>query len=123
MGLPWLLALKLVPWGDVIEHAPKVIAGARRFLDKQRGGADIDAAPVPGGSGTPQERVQALEAAWQRMQTDLAQVAQTNADLAEQNARLIDQVERLRKRSRWLVGGAALLALGLLMLAWRVSGA
>ena len=121
MGFPWLVALKLVPWGDVIEHAPKVIAGARRFLDKQRGGgADIDAAPVPTGHGTPQERVQVLEAAWQRMQADLAQVAQTNADLAEQNARLIDQVERLRKRSRWLVGGAALLALGLLMLAWRV---
>lgn len=121
MGFPWLVALKLVPWGDVIEHAPKVIAGARRFLDKQRGGgADIDVAPVPTGNGTPQERVQVLEAAWQRMQADLAQVAQTNADLAEQNARLIDQVERLRKRSRWLMGGAALLALGLLMLAWRV---
>lgn len=121
MGLPWLIALKLVPWGDVIEHAPKVIAGARRFLDKQRGVVvDSNAVPVPSGSGTPQERVQALEAAWQRMQADLAQVAQTNADLAEQNARLIDQVERLRKRSRWLVGGAALLALGLLMLAWRV---
>jgi len=121
MGLPWLLALKLVPWGDVIEHAPKVIAGARRLLDKQRGGVvDIDAAPVPSGSGTPIERVQVLEAAWQRMQANLTQVAQSNAELAEQNARLIEQVERLRKRSRWLLGGAAVLALGLLMLAWQV---
>jgi hypothetical protein len=119
MGLPWLIALKLVPWGDVIEHAPKVIAGARRFLDKQRGGADIDAAPVPSGSGTPHERMQVLEAACQRLRADLAQVAQTNADLAEQNARLIEQVERLRKRSRWLTAGGGLLTLGLLMLAVR----
>ena len=25
MALPWLTALKVIPWGDVIEHAPKVL--------------------------------------------------------------------------------------------------
>ncbi|MEW5885438.1 MAG: hypothetical protein AB1735_01880 [Pseudomonadota bacterium] len=121
MGFPWLLALKLVPWGDVIEHAPKVLAGARRFLDKSRsGGGAAGVNPVPTGHGTPHERLQVLEALCQQLQADLAQLAQTNADLAEQNARLIEQVERLRKRSRWLVAACALLALGLVMLAWQL---
>lgn len=36
MALPWLTALKVIPWGDVIEHAPAVLKGARDLLERQR---------------------------------------------------------------------------------------
>ncbi|MDZ4124040.1 MAG: hypothetical protein U1E02_07670, partial [Hydrogenophaga sp.] len=36
MAIPWLLALKVIPWGDVIEHAPKVLNAARKLMDRQR---------------------------------------------------------------------------------------
>jgi len=28
MAFPWMLALKVIPWGEVLEHAPKVLKGA-----------------------------------------------------------------------------------------------
>ena len=35
MAIPWLMALKVIPWGDVIEHAPSVLKAARKLMDRQ----------------------------------------------------------------------------------------
>jgi hypothetical protein len=35
MALPWIAALKYIPWGDVIEHAPKVLNAARKLMERQ----------------------------------------------------------------------------------------
>ena len=48
MPIPWIAALKIIPWGDVIEHAPKVLNAARKLLDKQKAPAGPPAAPVRG---------------------------------------------------------------------------
>ena len=45
MAIPWLTALKVIPWGDVIEHAPTVLKAARKLMDRQP-------APPSGPSGT-----------------------------------------------------------------------
>lgn len=42
MALPWLIALKVIPWSQVIEHAPTVLKSARRLLDRYHG------TPAPG---------------------------------------------------------------------------
>ena len=36
MAVPWLSALKVIPWGNVIEHAPSVLDKARDLIDKHR---------------------------------------------------------------------------------------
>jgi hypothetical protein len=112
MAFPWLVALKVIPWGDVIEHAPKVLKSARKLLDKQ--GHATDVAPVDRAPATHDEaaRWAALHAEQQRLQADLQQLAQTATELAEQNTQLIEAVEVLRWRTRWLGVVAVVLLAG-----------
>jgi chromosome segregation ATPase len=35
MSNPWLTAIKSIPWGNVIEHAPKVLDKARNFVSSK----------------------------------------------------------------------------------------
>ena len=46
MAISWLAALKVVPWGKVMEHAPQVLDKARGLIDKHRAGA-APANPTP----------------------------------------------------------------------------
>ena len=41
MAIPWLSALKVIPWGDVISHAPGVLEKARDLMARK----PADAAP------------------------------------------------------------------------------
>ena len=41
MAIGWLTALKLVPWGDVIEATPQALKAAKALLKKR------EEAPVP----------------------------------------------------------------------------
>lgn len=135
MAIPWLVALKVIPWGDVIEHAPKVLKGARDLLDRQRQRGREAATPAADprahviempGPATPEVRAlqQQLTAARDdigRLQQTQDQITQTLAELAEQNTRLVAAVELLRKRTRLLMGALVVLAAGLAAVAF--SGA
>lgn len=90
MAIPWLTALKVIPWGDVIQHAPKVLSAARKLLDR-----------------SPAEPPPTKDEFQERM-------AKTLADLAEQNTRLVNAVEVLRVRTRILMWVTVLLALAVL---------
>ncbi len=127
MAIPWLVALKVIPWGDVIEHAPKVLSAARKLLERQRA---PKSAPVAGDSVIPMPSAeppslamlhQRLAAAQQQIDAQTQaqeQLTQTLAELAEQNARLVSAVEVLRVRTRLLLWGFALLVLALAWVAW-----
>jgi hypothetical protein len=128
MAIPWLVALKVIPWGDVIEHAPKVLNAARKLLDRQRASAPPPEAPkeVIDPPGAAQPSLAALNARLFSAQQEITQLtqtqtqlAQTVTELAEQNARLVGAVEVLRVRTRLLLWGVALLTLGVVWLAWR----
>lgn len=128
MAIPWLVALKVIPWGDVIEHAPKVLGAARKLMDRQRDKTAADAVPPPmpidpSGSPAPSmgEIVNRLIVAQQQIEQQAQaqeQLTQTVAELAEQNARLVSAVEVLRVRTRLLLGGAVLMALAI---AWLLA--
>jgi small-conductance mechanosensitive channel len=124
MALPWLLALKVIPWGDVIEHAPKVLNAARKLMDRQKSpeSTPTAAAPMDLVSDTPpslgelrNRLIEARQLIDQQAQTQ-TQVAQTLAELAEQNARLVAAVELLRVRTRVLMFVIAALAVGMIVL-------
>ncbi len=117
MAISWLTALKIIPWGDVIEHAPAVLKGARRLLDRQP--IAPTASPTRSGEvsdlATLQQRLSALE---QQHASDMAQLTQTVADLAEQNTRLVQAVDVLRWRTRWLGAIAVVLLVGFAVAVW-----
>ena len=124
MPLPWMTALKLVPWSDVIEHAPQVLSAARKLLERQRESRDTGTpSPTEGQASSPSVESLVQQLADTRLLLEqqaqsLTQLTQTVAELAEQNAQLVSAVEALRVRTRWLVGTALLgaLALGVLLL-------
>jgi hypothetical protein len=128
MAIPWLLALKVIPWGDVIEHAPKVLNAARKLMDRQR----TEPAPAVSTTATAdwvgeaqpslgelKNRLIAVQVQLDQQAETQEQLAQTLAELAEQNARLVSAVEVLRLRTRMLLWGAAALVLAVAWLALR----
>ena len=128
MAIPWLMALKVIPWGDVIEHAPSVLKAARKLMERQPPGAPGQAGAS--GSTSPVSAVptlgelkNALVAAQgqiERQAQTQRELTETLAELAEQNARLISTVEVLRLRTRVLVWVGAAMLVWLAVLTWWV---
>jgi hypothetical protein len=132
MAIPWMVALKVIPWGDVIEHAPKVLHAARKLLDRQGGQAAEPGSPATGataaeaaGTLTPLDEMrQALRTAQAQIDRQAQthrELTQTVTDLAEQNARLVSAVEVLRLRSRLLMAAVLGLLVWLGVLTWMVG--
>src|SRR6185503_9185367 len=113
MAIPWLLALKAIPWGTILANAPGILRSADALVGRTRARPD----PAPGND------VQALA-------DRLALLEQGDRDTAELLTRVTAQVaalttagEVLEARVRWLlviaVGASALsvVACGLALLA------
>ena len=114
MAISWLSALKVVPWDKVIEHAPGVLDKARSLIDKHRGVAASGSASSAVQEADVVPSLEELNTRCLALQTQLeAQVAaqqnmaQTLADMAEQQAGLIAMVKRLQSGFRWLASGLA----------------
>jgi hypothetical protein len=117
MAIPWMLALKVIPWGDVIEAAPAVVKSARKIFTRSQQ-VDTPAATVEPGADL-QQRVQQLESGVTQLLEQQRASAQLMETLAEQNARLVQAVEILRVRTRLLLVLGAVLAVALVgVLAW-----
>lgn len=126
MPIPWMVALKVIPWGDVIEHAPKVLNAARKLLDKKSGDGEVgNAMPArevldaqtthPPSLGELKNRLIAAQHQIDRQAKLQEELAQTLAELAEQNARLVGAVAVLRTRTRMLMWGLGALVMGLVI--------
>lgn len=125
MAIPWMLALKVIPWGDVMEHAPKVLKAARKLMDRQKAepvaasttSVDLANDAMPS-LGELKNRLIAAQGQLDRQAQTQAEMTQTLAELAEQNARLVSAVETLRVRTRLLLWGVAALVLAVMGLAF-----
>lgn len=126
MPIPWLAALQLVPWSQVIEHAPKVLAKAQELL-RRRNASAAETANRPPAEATEfgedatdparlARRIAVLEQQIEAQRQQLDQQAQMLGELAEQSASLIAAVEMQRRRIGWLRFGLYGLALALLLL-------
>ena len=125
MAIPWLFALKVIPWGDVISHAPSVLEKARDLMARK----PADAAPQPMATPNVHDEVPSLGELKNRLldaslqieglQQRQAELAQTVSELAEQNAALVSAVSGLRQTVRWMVGGLTLVVVGVGALALR----
>ena len=123
MAIPWLVALKVIPWGDVIEHAPTVLNAARKLMDRSKAPpagttapAPLDLSEAPPTLGELKNRLIEARQLLNQQAAVQEQMAQTVAELAEQNARLVGAVDLLRKRTRVLMVAIAVLAVGVVWL-------
>ena len=46
MALPWLAALKIIPWKDVIAATPQVVKGAQKLYDSVKNNPKKTEPPV-----------------------------------------------------------------------------
>jgi small-conductance mechanosensitive channel len=116
----WSTLFKLIPWGQVIDHAPQVLDGAKKLYQRlksegqaeaEAGGTDIAVLPPE-----PEALAQAVREqrhALARLHDELEESGQLIKRLAEQNAAMVAQMESLRRRMRLLGWLGVLLAGGL----------
>jgi len=121
-----LAALANIPWGQVVDNAPKLAEGAARLMRAVSGlRKPKPAADEASGAGpaTPTElKALQLEVTELRhtvvdLQEQLQVSSQLLKDLTDQNIQLIQRVELNRVRLWWaglLSGGALLAALGVI---------
>ncbi|HZG21165.1 MAG TPA: hypothetical protein VE092_14190 [Herbaspirillum sp.] len=113
MGLSWLSAIKLIPWGDVVQATPGIVKGARDLWSRTRKAKSAveaqEAMPAASDAELFAQRIRQLEAE----QLEASQLINT---LAEQNAQLVATMDRMRSRLRMLTAGCVLLAVGLVAL-------
>ncbi len=99
MAIPWLTVLQAVPWGKVIENAPKVADGAKKLWGSV---GRKPAAPQVTPSNTlntpDQARIAELEAAVAALQAQMLASSELISALAEQNTEVIRRAELNRRR-------------------------
>ena len=130
MAISWVSALKLVPWGDVIQAAPTVLKAAKGLMKKSPEQELEDAAqaafPASAESQTPAanagelalQKVAQLEARIQQLEAAQRASNQVLEKMAEQQAQLVKTVGLLRTgatRLAWACGILSVAVIGLLV--------
>jgi hypothetical protein len=113
MPVGWMTALKLVPWGDVIEATPQIVQAARRLMGRS---ADEQAQAQHAATVT----LQALQERVAQLEDEQVQSARLIQQLAEQNAQVVRAVEALRVRGQRLLWATVALsaACAVLLAGW-----
>ncbi len=121
MALSWITALKLVPWGDVIEAAPQVIKAARGLVRK-KDTREHDPSSASGGSGgSGASLADAAAPATSAGERALRQARQLRerVELLEQSQRQsLEVIEKLAEQNAQLVATASALRIGAQRLFW-----
>lgn len=110
MAIGWLAVLQAVPWGQVIDKAPKIVNGAKKLW------GSVSSKPaseevwepddyVPSGSNEETEmlrqRLNSLEKSTAALHEQMVTSTALIKDLAEQNTQLIKHIEANRVRTFW----------------------
>lgn len=108
MAFGWFSLLQLVPWGEVINNAPKVVEGARKLWNAVARKPPAEELPIviaqPAlASGEPtlaslQAQLAAAQAAVSDLHNQMLASSELIKALADQNTQLIKRVEATRIR-------------------------
>ncbi|WP_025040559.1 hypothetical protein [Nitrosospira briensis] len=106
----WITALKIIPWGSVLESAPHIVKAAKQVFSAAKsdssGFADASSSPVGDGSVNPDKldkRVRLLEAKIIELSNEQRASAELIKSLAEQNALVVEAIEVFRIRVKILL--------------------
>jgi hypothetical protein len=128
--------LSHIPWGQVVENAPKVADGAARLWSTVTGfrtkATPDDENAASAGSRAPTEadalraRVESLEEAVRHLSEQMQASSELIKALADQNTQLVQGIELNRARLvrlGWAAASAGVALFGALgLLAWRLQG-
>ncbi|KQU67204.1 MULTISPECIES: hypothetical protein [unclassified Rhizobacter] len=120
MAISWISALKVIPWGDVIEAAPGLVKGARKVFSRTQAEPAASQPSAGEPAESPSQRIERLETAVARMGEQQQAAAALLESLAEHNAKVVEAIEVLRLRSKLLIGACAVLLLAVAALAAQV---
>jgi hypothetical protein len=115
MAVGWMTALKLVPWGDVIEAAPQIAQAAGKLLRRPGKAPQAIATPAPGASA--QEQLDALRQQLARLEEEQRASAALIESMAGQQAQLVAAVGALRTGALRLAWACAVLLACVVVLA------
>lgn len=124
MAMPWLTLLKAVPWTEVMARAPDIADGAKRLWQRAAGGkgATAGAETAAPADAVPPTADEAARLRWEldqlrrqtgELQAEMRASSELIQALADQQARLIAQVESHRahvRRLTWAVAALGVLA-------------
>jgi FtsZ-binding cell division protein ZapB len=100
MPIPWLTALKSIPWGNVMEHAPKVLDKARNYMSSKEN--DTPSAPVEKVPEGELETQLALALSnIKTLQQQIKSLSEKMTQLSDQHSAIKSEVGRLRQQDRW----------------------
>jgi len=108
MAIPWFSVLQAVPWGQVIDNAPKVVEGAKKFWSAVASkpatyeGEVVDLPPeVDEGAAVRalKKRLVALEKSNADLHQQMLASSELIKTLADQNAQLIRRIEANRRHT------------------------
>ncbi len=136
MAIPWITALKLVPWSEVIEAAPQVIKAAKGMIGKKEAQEQAtesaaaqrlsEANPVTSSGELALRQIQALQGRVEQLEQSQRQSLEIIEKLAEQNAQLVTTVSALRvgaQRLVWACGVLGAVSIGVVIYLLATSGA
>lgn len=112
----WLIALKILPWSEMIEYAPKLVNGAQKLWQRVKTEkAETDAIVIeqaPESLDRTARELRELKRQLQDTQAQQIELSNLVSELAAQNQRLVSAINVLRLRSRILffIGGTSLVA-------------
>ena len=130
MAISWMSALKLVPWGEVIQAAPTVLKAAKGLMKKTGeqelneaaqaayGESDTRAALASNAGELALQQVAQLEARIQHLEEAQRATALVLEKMAEQQSQIVKTVGLLRigiTRLAWASGVLGVITLGLLI--------
>ena len=129
MAISWVSALKMVPWGDVIQAAPGVLKAAKGLLKKSGEqeleeavhAAHAESVPPALASNAGElalQQVAQLEARIQQLEASQHATHQVLEKMAEQQAQIVKTVGLLRTgatRLAWACGVLGVVVVGLLI--------
>ena len=122
MAIGWLAVLQAVPWGQVIDNAPKIVTGAKKLWGSVAGAQASEDVSEPDTHATPRQdtdlemlrqRLNKLEKSTAELHEQMLTSTALIKQLAEQNAQLIEHIEANRVRTLWLaiLSGALVIAI------------
>jgi hypothetical protein len=103
MAINWITAFKLIPWRDVVENAPTVLGAAKKLWDKRAAGPEPAPGPERERDSAPNPAIATLQQEVASLKEEAARTAELLKALAEQNTRLVEAVDVLRVRTRFLL--------------------
>ncbi|MDN5753850.1 MAG: hypothetical protein L0H15_11335 [Nitrosospira sp.] len=110
----WMTALKIIPWGDVLESAPHIVKAAKHLFTATKTDASSfaetpDSSAGKGPAHLLDQRIRLLETRIVELGNEQKSSTELIKSLAEQNALVVEAIEVFRVRVKILLVACILL--------------